>query len=458
MPPQHDISQAGLLSELQSHNAYFDSVVNMIPARLYIAGASGDDVYNPKYRKGQHKESKEARKARNKIAKKEKFDPEKMETTLEAKKRLKKEMEDNDSDDDDGSAIEMSDGDGEDENDDGNAATATPQPEKNEGGVANNNGSYASRIEMLRAKLHAKMAEKRAAAGITSDTISGEGANANNAAAIDTSAPALVSKRAARRAEKRKRQEAAIQRNKKKANSVAERKVAEQRVIKDLGGSKLNAPTASSSADATTAADDLATIDFQSLAGLKPKLKGALDYKSLGGKKKQSLEKLLADAERKQERLRELKETGKEEDKEKAKNIEWGEALKVAGGANTRKTNDVKLLKKAMKRKAKKKASSAKAWNTRLEQAKDAATKKQQIRTHNLEARQVGGATGANLSSKRIAEKEGDGEGGDGEKKEKRRRAGPHSNRAGFEGKKSGFINGGDGGSSGGGGDAKGKK
>mmetsp|Transcript_26453 Transcript_26453/g.55262 ORF Transcript_26453/g.55262 Transcript_26453/m.55262 type:complete len:112 (+) Transcript_26453:119-454(+) len=111
-----------------------------------------------------------------------------------------------------------------------------------------------------------------------------------------------------------------------------------------------------------------------------------------------------------------------------------------------------------MKRKAKKKASSAKAWNTRLEQAKDAATKKQQIRTHNLEARQVGGATGANLSSKRIAEKEGDGEGGDGEKKEKRRRAGPHSNRAGFEGKKSGFINGGDGGSSGGGGDAKGKK
>ena len=52
-----------------------------------------------------------------------------------------------------------------------------------------------------------------------------------------------------------------------------------------------------------------------------------------GGKKnkKKSLEKLLADAERKQARLKELKESSVEEDREKAKNIEWGEAMKVAG-------------------------------------------------------------------------------------------------------------------------------
>jgi len=117
-------------------------------------------------------------------------------------------------------------------------------------------------------------------------------------------------------------------------------------------------------------------------------------------------------------------------------------------GANVRKANDPKLLKKALKRKAKKKAASAKAWNVRLDQAKDAADKRQQIRSHNLESRKLGGAVGANLSSKRIVEQEGkDDEGGDGEKKkEKRRRLGPHSsagmNRAGFEGKKSGFING----------------
>ena len=85
-----------------------------------------------------------------------------------------------------------------------------------------------------------------------------------------------------------------------------------------------------------------------------------------------------------------------------------------------------------------------------MDQAKDATTKKQQIRMHNIDARKMGGATGANLSSKRIVEQNSDGNGGgDGDgskKKEKRRRLGPHSgqgqNRAGFEGRKSGFING----------------
>ena len=95
-----------------------------------------------------------------------------------------------------------------------------------------------------------------------------------------------------------------------------------------------------------------------------------------------------------------------------------------------------------MKRKAKKKAASAKAWGARLDQAKDAATKRQQIRSHNLDARKVGGAVGANLSSKKIVEKDEDGKDGE---KTKRRRMGPHSgqgNRAGFEGKKQGgFIN-----------------
>ena len=142
-----------------------------------------------------------------------------------------------------------------------------------------------------------------------------------------------MSKRAARRAEKRKRQEAAKQRNKKKATySVAESKnKTEQRVV-NLGGSTYNAPSSKSNAT-TSAAEDLATIDFQSLAGLKPKLEGALDNKSLnpGKKKKQSLEKLLADAERKQAKLRQLKESDEAQDREKAKNIEWGEALKVAG-------------------------------------------------------------------------------------------------------------------------------
>lgn len=107
MPPQHSTNpnsnpytdphnEFSLLSELESHNTYFDSIVNLIPARLYVAGASGDD-YNPsyqaKYGKGQHKESKEARRARSKVAKREKFLPGKMESTLEVKRRVAKEEE-----------------------------------------------------------------------------------------------------------------------------------------------------------------------------------------------------------------------------------------------------------------------------------------------------------------------------------------------------------------------------
>ena len=137
----------------------------------------------------------------------------------------------------------------------------------------------------------------------------------------------------------------------------------------------------------------------------------------------------------------------------------------IYSGANQRKKEDPKLLKKALKRKAKKKAASAKAWNVRLDQAKDAASKKQEIRAHNLDQRKLGGAVAANLSSKRIVEQDDGGAGGDGTdgggKKEKRRRLGPHSNqgrnRAGFEGKKNGFING-DNASSSGGGGKKGKK
>mmetsp|Transcript_12835 Transcript_12835/g.23617 ORF Transcript_12835/g.23617 Transcript_12835/m.23617 type:complete len:371 (-) Transcript_12835:12-1124(-) len=370
MPPQH----TNLLSELQSNNAYFDSVVNMIPARLYVAGASGDDAFHAKYRKGQHKESKEARQARAKIAKQSKFDPEKVETTLELKKRVKREEDENDSDDEDGgdAEIQMSDGDGDDENDTGDAT----EEGKKEESAPSNNDSYVSRIEMLRAKLHAKMAEKRAAAGITSSDGAADGSG--NAATIDTSAPALVSKRAARRVEKRKRQEAAKQRSKKKAHTVAVQKQTDQQRVVNLGGSTLNAPTAAKAlSSSTTAAQDLATIDYQGLAGLKPKLRGALDNKSLGTKKKKSLEDLLADAERKQARLRELKESGTEEDQQKAKNLVWGEALKVAGGDNIRKTNDPKLLKKAIKRKAKKKTASVKAWNVRVDSVKDAKNKKQ---------------------------------------------------------------------------------
>lgn len=40
MAPYH--SSAALLKELQEHNAFFDELVDMIPAKLYIAGNTGE--------------------------------------------------------------------------------------------------------------------------------------------------------------------------------------------------------------------------------------------------------------------------------------------------------------------------------------------------------------------------------------------------------------------------------
>ena len=83
------IPNDSLYRDLASHNSYFDNLVDMLPSKLYIAGNTGDEMYNPKYKRGQHKESKEARRARNKAARLSKFQS--PETTLEKKARLARE-------------------------------------------------------------------------------------------------------------------------------------------------------------------------------------------------------------------------------------------------------------------------------------------------------------------------------------------------------------------------------
>lgn len=43
MPPQHQsvADPKAILKELEQHNAFFDSLVDMIPAKLYVADNSG---------------------------------------------------------------------------------------------------------------------------------------------------------------------------------------------------------------------------------------------------------------------------------------------------------------------------------------------------------------------------------------------------------------------------------
>ena len=123
------------------------------------------------------------------------------------------------------------------------------------------------------------------------------------------------------------------------------------------------------------------------------------------------------------------------------------ETIHTNSGTTTKDT-DPALLKKAIKRKFKKKEKSQKAWKSRMEQTRESIDERQKIRGHNLDQRRIGGATGANLSKKRINDEDGkgadDSKGGTTEPGGKKRaRLGPHAGkgRAGFEGKKQDFIN-----------------
>jgi hypothetical protein len=370
--PAMVMSTQKLITELTEHNDFFDMIVDMIPSKLYIAGQSGDD-YNPKnpYHRGVTKGSKEARKAEAKVAKRRKLDPTQSKSTVDQKEELEKSKESPEVHQPLTPANQKTDDE---------TTTDTPPP-------------HQSRIEALRAKLHAKIASKQGDRPQNSD---------------------LVSKRAARRAEKLRRQEDAVKRKK-------------------AGGSKVDTlKTAAAhykvSSESVDPSQDLANLDFGRLSGLN---KASENYnesnKSLANlSKSKNLKKILADAEAKREKLAQLKK-GSEEDKAEAALMQWSETLKEADGQRVK--DDPTKLKKVLKRQVAKKAKSQKAWKARTGQQADAQKERQKIRTHNLGARKEGGTTAANLSSKKIAvpaEKE------DG---------GRRLSRAGFEGRKQEFLN-----------------
>mmetsp|Transcript_20100 Transcript_20100/g.33345 ORF Transcript_20100/g.33345 Transcript_20100/m.33345 type:complete len:402 (+) Transcript_20100:75-1280(+) len=393
MPP---LQYSNLLRELEEHNVFFDTLVDMIPAKLYVAGNSGDDKYNSKYFKGQHKESKEARRARNKAAKRIKFDPERAETTNQAKERLAKEEENKDDDDDEDMEELVEDTPAPKSSGKKKQKEAPSTPDQPTAPPSTTDGptSSTSRIEALRSKLHAKLAEKRA--GRPSD-------------------PNAVSKRAARRSEKQKRQEDA---KKRKATTKVGR-----------GENTQQYTIGSASAAAATKESDLANLDFGKLAGLNSTLKNFANNKSLANvNKKKNLQKMLLDAEEKKKKLEELKRSSEDGDKAKVVQLAWSDALKEASGERIK--DDPNKLRKALKRKMAKKEKSTKAWKSRMEQTKGQMDERQKIRTHNLDKRKQGGASGANLSSKKIADEEKE------EEKSSRRMSRP-----GFEGKKQGFLN-----------------
>ena len=374
------VSSQQLLRELTEHNDFFDMLVDMIPSKLYIAGNTGDD-FNPKskYMQYSNSTSKEARRAKAKAGKRRKLDPAQAETTVEVKARLEKSNK---------SKTQLP-----------QKVLATPTPTESPAAPAETDTATAtpatpnqSRIEALREKLQAKILAK-------------QGGRPSN--------PDQVSKRAARRTEKLRRKEEAVKRQKSAASKVPASTATNYKI----------------STDTASPSHDLAALDFGRLAGLNSNSKDNYQKanKSLANlSKSKNLEKMLADAETKRQKLEELKK-GSEEDQLKAKGMLWNDTFKEADGRRVK--DDPAKLKKALKRKASKKTKSQKAWKTRLDQTAATQNEKQKIRQHNLTARKEGGKAGASLSKKRIVDKEDD--------------KGRRLSRAGFEGRKQEFLNGG---------------
>lgn len=406
------------LSSLKKHllaqNEYFDSLVTMIPSLGNSASAASpeDGLLTSKYHKGISKDSKETKRALQKASKNTKS--EEPETTLEAKSRIRKREEE--------AALQkptnimVADDDG-----------FNQKEEMDSSGCGEVDSSTTSRIEQLRAKLRAKIAEKKQHLPTTFGlTDAGDAAGA-------------ISKRAARRAEKLRRMEAA------KARKAAAAGGKSNVILTSSAKTHKNRPmTAGDDIAAemlTKVENDLEGINFGTMAGLHstPNYRNNKSLANLG--KKKSLDRLLQEAEAKRQRLKELKESDNTTEREKASRMEWGEVLREA--ANTSKQpSDPKLIKKALKRKEKQKASSSKAWEARTKQTEKSMSERQKIRSHNLEKRKLGGSIAANLSKRKIVEEVQDKEVGF----TKRRRMGPHThkNRAGFEGKKQEYINKGD--------------
>lgn len=365
------LTKAQLLAELTENNEFFDMMVDMIPKKLYVSPRKLEEeeevIPNTRYYRNQSKtETKEVRRANAKAQKRRKLDPSTSESTSKFLKRIE------------------------------DGKTLLPPP-KVVTPTANTNNQ--SRIEALRERLHAKIAEKQALNPRNKD-------------------PNQVSKRAARRAEKERRREEAAK--KRSAPSAAERAN----------------PRYTAAASQVSRAADLAQMDFGRLAGLN---EGSVtknyeqSNKALQNlSKSKNLHKMLADAEAKRDKLEELKQ-GNEEDQAKAKQMQWSDTFKEADGQRMK--DDPAKLKKQLKRKAAKKAKSQKAWQSRTAQTDKKLQEKQKIRQHNLQKRKQGGQEGANLSRKEIRT-----EGED---------AGRRLSRAGFEGRKRDFLNSGNSGSSG---------
>ncbi|KAK7683560.1 hypothetical protein QCA50_013397 [Cerrena zonata] len=375
-----------LRDSLEKHNATFESLLNLIPAKYYLVQELSEEQIASKYQKNSKKQKapKQAIKEATKKAKKDKLDPANNKTILELQQEvaLAKEQErspsqkakgkrkaaEADLDDDNEMDIDMSfDGDDDVEggSDDGSDVDMGEDGGEGEGQDVQPM-PMSGGIQDLRDRLHARMAALRRG---------GRGGGFNNWEA--GSRDDLI--------EERRRQRATLRENRRKETREKIKKEAEAKGKKGTKEKDRTAgpttkqqllvpdqPTASGSRGHSSTTTNIA---FPLLANA-----AASNRKHL--KTSTNPTQALSQLASRKEKLASLPEDRRKEKEEREK---WEKAEARMEGVKVH--DDEGRLKKAVKRKEKEKVKSKKAWDERKEQVATSMAAKQKKRTDNITSR-----------------------------------------------------------------------
>ncbi|KAF9989585.1 surfeit locus protein [Mortierella antarctica] len=381
----------GLEDRIKEHGGAFDSLLKLIPAQYYIIKELSEEEQNSKYQHNKKRSApKQEIKERTKKAKKAKLDPENIKSVTDIQSELASKDDGSESegeDEDDGDSGMKIDTDEDDiVEDDSEAPVIAKSAAHNfEGLLAQVHNAAQTRtpaarsITELRAKLEERLAKFRGNRGAV---------EASAAAKKPTSRQSILEARLKRK------------KDKKAAHKLAKEKRAsggsEGLVVKENEGSSSGTggrPSASS-------INDKGEVRFSKFEfdGLQKKKRGPTDAQGQLKMVEAHNEKLAALQVADPEKASALKEKDT-----------WKKALQLAQGEKVK--DDVKLLKKTIKREETFKKKSSKEWGERKSTVSKQKDHKQKRREENLKAR-IDAAKNKGKKDKGAADKGGKKKGG----------------------------------------------
>ncbi|KAF9089702.1 surfeit locus protein [Mortierella sp. AD031] len=358
----------GLEERIKAHGSSFDSLLKTIPAQYYITKELSEEEQNSKYQHNKKRSApKQEIKERTKKAKKAKLDPENNKSVMDIQSAMAaggkdSEGEDEEDEDEDEEDAQMQDSDDDIVEDDSEAPVIAKSSTHNFEGLlaqvqtaAQTPAQAPKSITELRAKLEERLAKLRGRRGAA--------AEANAASAKPTSRQAILEARLKRKKDKKASQKLAKE---KRAAGGSEGLIVKESAESSSAGGR---PSASS-------INDKGEVRFSKFEfdGLQKKKRGPTDAQGQLKMVEAHNEKLAALQVADPEKATALKEKDT-----------WRKALQLAQGEKVK--DDVKLLKKTIKREETFKKKSAKEWGERKSTVTKGKDQKQKRREENLKAR-----------------------------------------------------------------------